>query len=225
MKKIIVLSLAFLMSVSLSNAQDSKSAADIQKERKEVAKLSRDQLKQKATKDARKEAKQLAKEGWKSTPGALPLERQLDRSYLMQYEYDESGYQTYQFGEAKSIGQVYDGAKVQALELAKLNLVSQIQTDVSALVESTVANEQLTSEEAATVVESAMASKSLISQSIGRTITVIELYRTLSNKNVEAMIRIAYNSEMARKAAIEVVRKDLKAKGNELHDELDEILK
>ncbi|MFR9603698.1 MAG: hypothetical protein SNG02_07495 [Rikenellaceae bacterium] len=225
MKKIILLSLTILLSIGFLSAQEAKSAAEISKERKEILKMSRDELNQKATRDARKDAKKLQKEGWKATPGALPLEKQLDRSYIMQYEYDESGYQTYLFGEAMSVGQVYDGAKVQALELAKLNLVSQIQSDVSALMESTVANEQLDSDEAATVVESVMASKSLISQSIGRTITVVEVYRDLSNKNVEVMIRIAYNSEMARKAAIEVVRKDLKAKGNALHEELDEIIK
>ena len=89
MKKIIVLCFAFL-AVSLGSvyAQE-KTAKEIMKERKEIAKLSRSALNDKATKDARKEAKKLAKQGWQTAPGALPLAKQLDKSYLMQYEYDE----------------------------------------------------------------------------------------------------------------------------------------
>ena len=69
-----------------------------------------------------------------------------------------------------------------------------------------------------------MASKNLISQSIGRTITVMEVYRTLRNKNKEVLVRIAYNSDMAKKAAMKAIKKDLEAKGNELHSKLDELL-
>ena len=82
-----------------------------------------------------------------------------------------------------SIGENYDVAKMQALELAKQNLAGQIQTEVTALIENTVANKQLSQEQAASVTQSVMASKNLISQSIGRTISVMEVYRTLSNKN------------------------------------------
>lgn len=71
---------------------------------------------------------------------------------------------------------------MQALELAKQNLAGQIQTEVTALIENTVANKQLSQEQAASVTQSVMASKNLISQSIGRTISVMEVYRTLANK-------------------------------------------
>ena len=64
----------------------------------------------------------------------------------------------------------------------------------------------------------------LISQSIGRTITVIEVYRTLSNKNKEVLVRIAYNSNMAKKAAKKAIKDDLEKKGDELHNKLDELL-
>ena len=47
-----------------------------------------------------------------------------------------------------SIGGNYDAAKMQALELAKQNLAGQIQTEITALIENTVANKQLSAEEA-----------------------------------------------------------------------------
>ena len=194
------------------------------KERKELRKMSKGELNEKATKAARKEAKKLAKEGWASAPGALPIEKQLDKSYLMQMEYDDNMYPKYLMGEAMSVGENYDGAKMQALELAKQNLAGQIQTEVTALIENSVANNQLGAEEAATVTKSVMAAKNLISQSIGRTITVVELYRTLNNKNKEVLVRIAYNGEMAKAAAKKAMREELEQKGNDLHERLDSLL-
>ena len=207
MKKIIVLCFAFL-AVSLGSvyAQE-KTAKEIMKERKEIAKLSRSALNDKATKDARKEAKKLAKQGWQTAPGALPLAKQLDKSYLM-----------------LSTGENYDGAKIQALELAKQNMAGQIQTEITALVENQVANSQLTAEEASTVTKSVMASKNLISQSIGRVITIVEAYRQLPNKNKEVLVRIAYNSEMAKKVAKDAVRKSLEEETKSTKDELDKLM-
>ena len=127
-------------------------------------------------------------------------------------------------GEAISIGENYDGAKMQALELAKQNLAGQIQTEITALIENSVANNQLEAEEAATVTKSVLASKNLISQSIGRTITVVEVYRTLTNKNKEVLVRIAYNSAMAKAAAKKAMREELEQSGNELHEKLDSLL-
>ncbi len=222
MKKVILLLVAFLaLSAGTTYAQ---SAKELAKERKALVKQSRAELNDKASKAARKEAKKLKKEGWQTAPGALPLDKQLDKSYMMQYEQDDMGYPKYLMGEAMSIGQNYDGAKMQALELAKQNLAGQIQTEVTALVENTVANEQLEPEEAATVTKSVMASKNLISQSIGRVVTVVEVYRTLPNKNKEIQVRIAYNSDMAKAAAKKAIKKDLESKGDELHGKLDKLL-
>jgi hypothetical protein len=69
-----------------------------------------------------------------------------------------------------------------------------------------------------------MASKNFISQSIGRVITVVECYRVLDNKNREVMVRIAYNSEMAKQAVKQAVREELKKKGENLHEQLDKAL-
>lgn len=83
--------LALLLSMSsiTTLAQDAK---EIAKERKAIAKLSKSELNDKASKAARKEAKKLKKEGWQTAPGALPLEKQLDKSYMMQYEYEEDAF-------------------------------------------------------------------------------------------------------------------------------------
>ena len=213
--------LCLLTGTSVSYAQINKEQI---KERQEAKKASKKELNEKASKAARKEAKKLKKEGWTNAPGALPVDKQLDKSYMMQMEYDEDLFPKYMMGEAMSIGQSYDAAKMQAVELAKQNLAGQIQTEVTALIENTVANKQLEAEEAESVVQSILAGKNLISQSIGRTITVVEVYRTLQNKNKEVLVRIAYNSSMAKAAAKRAAQKELEKKGEDLQKKLDELL-
>lgn len=209
----------FTATISYAQTADNQ-----RKERKELAKASKKELGEKASKTARKEAKRLSKEGWKTAPGALPLEKQLDKSYLMQYQYDSDGFPKFIMAEAMSTGGNYDAAKMQALELAKQNLAGQIQTEVTALIENTVANEQMDQSDAASITRSVMASKNLISQSIGRVVPVIETYRVVNGNNREVLIRIAYSQEMAKAAAKRAIMKDLEERGDSLHGKLDELL-
>ena len=115
------LALALCMAVAMPTA--AQNAKDQRRERMELNKASKKELNEKATKAARKEAKRLTKEGWKTAPGALPLDKQLDRSYLMQYQFDDDGYPKFIMAEAMSTGGNYDAAKMQALELAKQKMI------------------------------------------------------------------------------------------------------
>lgn len=195
-----------------------------QKEHQAVTKASKKELNEKASKAAVKEAKKLTKEGWKTAPGALPLNKQLDRSYTMQYQYDSDGSPLYIMAEAMSVGGNYDAAKMQALELAKQNLAGLIQTEVTALIENTVANEQMDQGDAASITRSAMASKNLISQSIGRVIPVVEAYQVVNGNNRQVLVRIAYSMNMAKSVAKKAIREDLEKRGDQLHGKLDDLL-
>lgn len=221
-KTILCLAAVLLFSATcISYAQSTK---DQRKERQELTKASKRELNEKASKAARKEAKRLAKEGWKAAPGALPLEKQLDKSYMMQYQYDSDGYPQYIMAEAMSVGGNYDAAKMQSLELAKQNLAGQIQTEVTALIENTVANDQMDQSDATSITRSVMASKNLISQSLGRVLPVVELFRVVNGNNREVLVRIAYSQDMAKAAAKRAIRQELEARGDSLHNKLDELL-
>ena len=225
MKKFMTVAMALIVACTCVFAQQSaQERKQLIKERQEVQKLAKKDLKAKVDKNIRKEAKRLKKEGWQVKPGALPLEKQLERSYLMQYEFDANLFPKYIMGEASSVGENYDAAKVAANSLAVTNLAGNIQTEVTALLENTVANKQLSPEEAASISETVMSSKNLISQSIGRTIPVMECFRINSKKNNEVLVRIAYNSEMAKEAAKKAVREELEKKGQNLHEQLDKAL-
>lgn len=211
-----------MMAVAVpSHAQLTK---EQKKERKEMSKMTKSELNSRASKTARREAKKLKKDGWLVTPGTLPIEKQLDRSYNMLYEIDENMMPKYIMGEAMSIGENYDAAKLQALELAKQNLAGQIETEVTELVENTVANKQLSQEQAASITQTVSASKNLISQSLGRVLPVLEMYRVKNNKNKEVYVRLAYSTDMAMQVAKKVIKEELEKKGQDLHEELDKCL-
>lgn len=223
MKKLMMVAMSLIMACTAVLAAPSD-AKQIRKERQEIKKLSKQELTSRVDKVTRKEAKRLKKEGWVVSPGALPLEKQLERVYTMEYEYDTDLFPKYIIASAQSIGENYDAAKTAATSLAITNLAGQIQTEVTALIENTVANRQLKAEDAASISETVMASKNLISQSIGRTIVVVECYRILNNKNREVLVRIAYNGDMAKEAAKKAIRQELEEKGQNLHEQLDTVL-
>lgn len=218
--------IAFTMLLgALCQAQTVDDYKNFIKERKAMASFTREQMSAKVSKDAKKEAKRLAKEGWVALPGTPPIERQLDRVYAMQYELDmNTGFPKYIKGEAVTIGANYDAARMQANALAKIDLAGNIQTEVAALIESRVGNSQLAPEQAASVSNSVMGAKNMISQSIGRTITGLEVYRQLKNRNKEVRVQIFYNSEMAMEAAKKAVRDDMTKKADKLVDQLDKVL-
>ena len=219
MKKIISLAMAALMVCSIANAQSKETF----KERKQMSKLTKTELEAKVSKATKKEAKVLVKEGWKVAPGHLPLEKQLERSYKMNYEFDDNGLPKYIMGDAMSPGKFYDAAKAQAVEIAKTNLAGQIETEVTALIESTVANEQISQDDAESIARTVSASKNLIVQRLGRVIPVVELYKQHSKKSVEVRVTIAYNAEMALEAAKAVIKAQLNDKGEDLHNQIDDM--
>lgn len=224
MKKIMTVAMALIVACGFAFADSKSEQKEIRKERQEIRKLAKKELTARVDKVTKKEAKRLAKEGWEVKPGALPLEKQLERVYLMQYEYDENLFPKYIMGEASSVGGNYDAAKTAAISLAITNLAGQIQTEVTALVENTVGNKQLSAEDAVSITETVMSSKNLISQSIGRTIPVMECYRINTKKNNEVLVRLAYSAEMAKEATRKAVRQELEKKGENLHEQLDKVL-
>lgn len=197
---------------------------ELLKDRKALAKETKAALNARASKDARKQAKALAKEGWQVSPGTLPLEKQLDRVYQMQYEFDDDMYPRYIMGDAQSVGENYDAAKFQAVELAKINLASQIESEVTGLIDTDLDNAQLSAEEAASVAKTVAALKGFLTQKIGRVLTPVECYRTLPNKNKEVRVMIAYDSKKALEQAKASIREQLASESAELREKLDKML-
>ena len=178
----------------------------------------------KAEKSIKKEVKSYKSDGWQVAPGNLSMEMQLKESYSKALEKDENGYDKFIQGEAMSIAENYDAGLFQATNLAKLDLAGKIQTEVTELIDSKLANKQLSDKQAASLAESVAASKNLVSQKIGRVISPVKMYRELGKGRVEVRTVVYYNHEMAMEAVKASIREDLESKADDLAKQLDSIL-
>jgi hypothetical protein len=183
----------------------------------------RKEIGKRAAKEARVEARRFRRQGWFVAPGALPMDKQIEKAWELQYLNDENGYPLYIVATGNSVAETQSAAKLQATELAKLELAGLVQTNVIALIENSVANNQLNNEEAASVTKTVAASKNVIAQEIGRVLVLVELYRKI-NLNTEATVRVGYNSKLAVEAAKKVIRRQLEEQTEILHEKLDKLL-
>ena len=181
-------------------------------------------IKKKAVKEARKEAKRFKKQGFYVAPGALPMEKQIEKAWMRQYETDDVGFPLYIVSSGNSVANTQSAAKLQSTELAKLELAGTISTQVAALIENSIANQQFSAEEAASVTKTVAASKNIIAQELGRVIPLFEIYKKVGD-NIESNVRIAYNSQMAQKVAQKAIQKKLEEETEIAHEKLEKLMK
>ena len=222
-KNLFVCALFALVMAFTADAYAQKATGDDYKNLKKQEKLMDKELQKKAIKSARKEAKALEKEGFKTPVGKLPLAKQIENAWEKQAELDMEGNPYWYTASARVIGGNQSAAALQATNMAKIDLAGQIQTRVSQLIEAKVANDDMGQEEAASLTSVVATSKSVISATLGRTIPLVEVYRTLENKNVEVMVTLGYSQQAANKAAVKAIRKELAAKSEDLAKELDKL--
>lgn len=213
MKSIISLFLAFAL---LLNAANLLLAQQTEKELKK-------NVSSKATRNARVEAKKYKRAGYFVAPGAFMLDKQLENAWLKLYETNDKNEPKYIMASGNSVGESQIAAKIQATEVAKLELAGQISTKIAALVENSIANQQLNNADAASVTKTVMASKSIIAQEIGQVFPLVEMYRHIG-KNTEVNIRLAYNVATAFDIAKKVIRQKLEEEANIGHDKLKGIM-
>lgn len=225
MKKSVLFSIAavFAMMISLNALAQEKATGKAYKNLQKQEKVLNKDLQKKAIKDARKQAKQLTKEGFRTPVGKLPLDKQIEAAWQKQAEMDTDGNPWWYIASSRAIGGNQSAAALQATNAAKLDLAGQIQTKVSQLIEAKVANDDLGQEEAASLSNIVAASKSMISATLGRTIPLVEVYRTLPNKNVEVQVTLGYSQQAATQTAIKAIRDELAKKSEELAKKLDEL--
>lgn len=164
----------FVVALAVCATTVSAQSKEVIKEQRAINRYTEKELLDKAPKYVRKEAKKLKKEGWVVAPGQLPLEKQLERAYNMRFVLNDKGELKYVTGDAQSIGENYDAAKMQALEIAKTRIAGNISTSVAQIVEQNIGNTQLAAGEAASVTEAIAAGKSTVAQKLGRILVVVE---------------------------------------------------
>lgn len=187
------------------------------------AKQIKKDIHKKALKEARKEAKKLKKDGFKVAPGQMPMDKQIEATWIKRAETDDKGNKKWFVVDARAVGETHTAAKLQATEVAKANLAGQIGTEVKGLIETTIANAQLNAEEAASVTETVATFKSIVGSKLGRINTLFAANKTIGT-NIEVYVTIGYSYDVAIEMAKDIIRKELKEKTKMQSDKLDQLL-
>ena len=209
-------------------AVDASAQVATNKQRRQVAKheqVLNKQMKKKAIKSARKEAKRLTKEGYTTFIGQLPLDKQLENSWQAAYEIDAYGNPYYIMSTQKAIASNFTAAQLQAMNAAKTDIAGQLETMINQVIETKVSSNEMGRNEANSLSTFVATSKNIVSNTLGRVIKLVEIYREpKKTKNVEVQVTVAYNAEIATREALKALKQSLTAEDVELMKELDKLV-
>ncbi|MFY0599428.1 MAG: hypothetical protein JXR03_07130 [Cyclobacteriaceae bacterium] len=179
--------------------------------------------KDKAVKEAKKEAKKWEKQGYTNLPGNLPLPNQFEQSLVRQVMVNEDGEPRFLSATGSAISGSEGVAQANAMDNTRLQLAGVIQSEVSALITNNKGNTGYTADEMQTVDEFLASSKTLIQNKIGRIKPVIEMMRRVDDK-FEYRFTVMYDTENAKKIAKDLLKEELEDKLDKNEDELNKLL-
>lgn len=148
-------------------------------------------------KDIKKTVKAMEKDGWKVKPGTMSLYDQQVRSIKAQSEVDNDGLDKWVVGEASSVSDLYDTAKMSAVTIAKNRLVGAISQRTTLNNDNEMSNDQSKAEGSATAEE--IGKNVSIDVKTMRTKTLMECYRNTSDGKIEVRVILALPASQALK--------------------------
>ena len=224
-KLIVSIFTAVMMMIAAVDASAQVASKQQRKQIQKHEKVLNKAMKKKAIKAARKEAKSLKKQGYMTLLGQLPLDKQLENSWQASYELDVQGYPYYIMSTQKATAANYTAAQLQAMNAAKTDIAGQIETRINQVIETKVASNEFARNEANSLTSFVATSKNIISNTLGRVIKLVEIYREPKRtKVVEVQVTLAYNAEIATKEAINAIQKSVSADDVEIMKLLDELV-
>lgn len=215
----------FALSLMMAGPTFAQSAKAQKKENKELKKDQKELqefLYKKAEKMAIKEAKKLEKEGWKTM--GLPIAKQLDETWMKMYDREPSGYPRYIWAQEMATANSFAAAQSQADNVAKLRIASQVSSSVAALTDVALANQEISSKEAASITKTVENAKIIVSQKLGRVFKTLEIYQELSNGNYRVRVAVFYDMKAAISIAREVMLEELKKDSDINKAQLEKLL-
>lgn len=135
------------------------------------------------------ETARLQQEGFHTVTGRLPLEEQLEEAWKYQREKDPEGNPVYYVASSKVMAVNYNVARIQAGNLAKVQLAGLMETRIGQLVTQKMEVNGTEGKEA--VIQMVSSSKNLVTARLSHLLPVVEIYRDLPDGRVEVQITLA----------------------------------
>lgn len=215
-----------IFSVTMASAQN---AVELAKQQKEINEINMKMLNFKPSKDARKQEKQLRKEGWLVPAGGKSIAKQITETQLMAEELmaDENGNPTkrYIIRSAQAVSGTYNTGMAIARANAQVELATMIETKVAAAMETKLDNNQNNTITAQTVEKFHERAKSIIDACLANTRTVLAIYRTTAQNNYEVQVQLAFDRKELTARLKRKMQAELEQEGDEdLNGIVDEVI-
>ena len=211
MKKTLLL-LSFAVALFSVDALAQKSDKELKKE-----------LRERVNRECTKEAKQLAKDGWKVMPGKLPLERQIQEARYAELDTDEQGGRRFFVGTHQAIGGNYSAAKQICDTRARVEIAQQVGAAVAQQVKDQMSSRNLGDGDLELVDQTLSASTTQVAAKLPGVTPVVEMFRELGGGKYEVRVAVTAPYAATLKAAKEALVTDLKKKTEKLAEEVDKM--
>ena len=220
--KAIGIALIAAMTLSAVNvyAQDELTNKERRQVKKEL-KESRKSLYKKSERSVRKEARKLSREGWKSMD--LPLDKVIQRRNEKLWQDDAEGYPKYIHSSVTATGGSYAAANTSARTQAIVDLASQIETTVAAMIDQSMANDETSPEMGASINQTLSDAKIIVAQKLGRIVNTGTMYRIKNKKLYEVRSTYIYDMRQAADIAEQAVMEQLQDKSDRHRKEFNKL--
>ena len=214
MKKILFAIAAALMTATTLNAQTAAEQAQAQASLNAIhMKL----LNAKPSKQAKKQAKEFKRDGWKEPAGELSIEQQLTHA---------SGANQRRFIQVtgRQTSGSYNAGFAAARAAAQTELASMLQTEIVSAWQQKLDNHQQTATTALTADKFDQRVKAVVDQTLTGSIPVVAIYRVLPNDMYEVEVRLAYDKLEVMRRMRQGLQQQMEQDGDKLEKIVDEII-
>lgn len=227
MKKIIIM---VVMAIATSSVAFAQSAAELARQQRELNEINMKLLNAKPSKDAKKQAKQLVKEGWLVPAGGKSIPKQITEVQLLGEELmaDESGnpVKRYIIRSAQAVSGTFNTGVATARANAQVELSAMLETRIAAAMETKLDNQQNTAISVHTVEKFHERAKAIIDACLTNTQTLLSIYRLTPQNNYEVQVQIAFDKKELAARLKRRMQQELENEGDEdLNDIVDSVLK
>ena len=220
--------ISLLTLVAIATMSFAQSAAELAKQQQQLNAIHMKMLNMKPSKEAKKEAKKLKKDGWTVPAGEASIENQITKSLLYGEELmmDEEMNTTKRYYQHTAIttSGSYNAGYASARAQAMTEVASLIKTQLAGAWKNKLDNAQGSSLSAVTVDKFNQRIAGIVDQSITNAIPVVKLYRRLPNNNFEVQVRLAFDKKELNARLKRNMQKELENEGDDLNGIVNEVI-
>jgi hypothetical protein len=178
----------------------------------------------KIARDTKKEVKKLEKDGWSNLPGDMPIGQQLNNAWAKEGEIDEEGLPKWVVATGEAVAEFQSVAEMQALELAKLNLVRLLESQMRSVVETEQGNNRIDPQTAASISKTMEVATNKVSKKLSRVMPIVKMQKQVKGKNTQMQVKIAYNYALARKAILDEMKLEMQNESEDMRNKYESFL-